>query len=268
MTASSKKSLGSALGFAVLAAAVVLWGTAPSAIPLQPGEANLPDDAATSLEARSSLAGPLERAREVAVPLPTEPVPQGSPPGALSEAQVLGLRCEFWRDLSVALERLAEANEMLHLSRRSEVEFRRLLQGYVRTSAAMERLLVGDYEVVDRREVYRVMTDTSTGGEQRFASTIGGVGLLMRLETAGHPLQRHASEPPDAVVFALRRHLIDSFNALPPAARRTMLEADSAARAQLAAPSQLSNAATRKLESQLLEGDFRRLMVGWMLAER
>lgn len=268
MKAPSTKILGSALAFALLGVAVVLLGTAQSATPLHAGEAPLPDEVATSLGARSSVHGPIEPAREVAVPPPVEPVPRGAPPEALSEAQILELRCEFWRDMSVALERLAEANEMLHLSRGSEVAFRRLLQDYVQKSAAMGRLLVGDYEVVDRREVYRVMTETSTRDGQRFASTIGGVGLLMRLETPSHPLQRHANEPPDDVVFALRRHLIDAFNALPPVTRRTMLEADAAARAQMAAPSQLSTAAVRKLESQLLQGDFRRLMVGWMLAER
>lgn len=177
------------------------------------------------------------------------------------------VRCGLWRHMYEALDRLSEANELLHLSGGSDAAFRRLLADYIRDAAALDGVLAGAYEVADRRVVYRAMTDEKPDQGALRGLSVGGVFLLVRTDAASHALQRHASDPPDAAVFALRRHLIDAFNAMPVANRRKMLEADASARAKLATPGEHDKAAVRSLESQLLNGGFRRLMVGWMLAE-
>lgn len=238
MKAPSTKATGTVL---TLAAALVLVGAmlmaASTPVTARVVASSLPTDAAPSMPAaQSSASDAFDLGREAAVHVPDR-VPASSPEGQLPAAETEWPCWEVWCELSVALDQLMDASEAMRAATGTEIGFRDRQREYVEAAAQLDGWR-------DRLEV--VPPEPSRGSD--------------------HPLQRHASDPPDAVVFAFRRHFLDAFHALPLPIRRSLLGDEITPREQ-AVTSRIDPDAGW-LFRRSLEARFRPLRNCWLLVER
>jgi hypothetical protein len=262
--APSTKTQGTVLALAsVLIVVALVDPRAPTTTPLPADASQPPVEAGPPTPAvQSSPRHPVDLARQAAVPVtPPEQV--------LADAGPSVLRCEFWCELSVALDRLMEANQAMQAAKGAEVEFRQRQRDYVvaaeqldglrgeRDDAASAATLLRD-EVWERAAVRSRSTHA--------ARSQVPVDLSEPAPDLVHPLQRHDSDPPDAVVVAFRRHFLAAFHAMPVANRRAMLGNEPTPR-ERAVTSRIQPDATW-LFRQCVETRFHPLRDSGTLAER
>lgn len=189
--------------------------------------------------------------------------------GRTSDAGPSSRRCEFWCELSVALDRLMEANEAMQAAKGTEVEFRQRQRDYVVAAARLDGLRDESDEGSAAAERLRDEVWQRAAARSRWTFAARNHVPVVLSEPAPdlvHPLQVHASDPPDTVVVVFRRHFLAAFHAMPVAHRRCMLGDELTAR-ERAVMSRIHPDATC-LFRQRVEARFRPLRDSWTLAER
>lgn len=264
MKAPSTKTLGTGLALAsVLIVAALADPMAPTTTPLPANASPPPVEAGPSTPVVQSSSGDLvDLARQAAVPV----IP---PAGMAADAGPASRGCEFWCELSVALDRLMEANQAMQAAKGAEVEFRQRQRDYVVAAAQLDGLR-GEHD--DASSAATLLRDEAwERAAVRSRSTHAARSQVPAVlsEPAPdlvHPLQLHDSDPPDAVVVAFRRHFLAAFHAMPVANRRAMLGNEPAPR-ERAVTSRIQPDATW-LFRQCVETRFHPLRDSGTLAER
>jgi hypothetical protein len=262
--APSTKTPGTVLALAmVLIVVALLASSAPTTTPSLATVSPPPVDGAPSTPAvQSSSMDAADLARQATVPvIPSAEVVVDAGPSLL--------RCEFWCDLSVALDQLMDANEAIQAAKGTDVEFRGRQRDYVVAAAKLESSRDGRDEKPSAGDPLRDEVWERAAARSSWTNAARNQVQVVLSEPEPdlvHPLQRHDSDPPEAVVFAFRRHFLDAFHAMPVPHRRFLLGNELTAR-ERAMMSRIQPDVTW-LFRQRVEARFRPLRDCWMLAER
>lgn len=162
-----------------------------------------------------------------------------------------------------------EANEAMQAAKGTEVEFRQRQRDYVVVAAQLDGPRDEREEGSFAAELLRDAVWERVAARSSRTSAAGNQVPVELSEPAPdlvHPLRRHDSDPPDAVVFSFRRHFLAAFHAMPAAHRRFLLGDELTVR-ERAMTGRIQPDGTW-LFRQRVEARFCPLRDSWTLAER